>query len=476
MSSSANIVKFFFAFSTAHLVLWSMGPSIGFSTPHLDIVENLIWGREWVMGSIKHPPLQGWLTEIAFLFGGVPGIYIFSQVCTVATSYALFLFGRSFDNSYSGLISGIIFLLSFYGTIGSTELNANVISMPFWAFAGFFLWRILSQSPQKDRFSDWLGLSISIALAFYAKYSVMFLLFGLFCAVLIHPSRAWIFKSLKFYFATVVTVILCLPNLIWLFNNDFQPLHYAAGRGLPLIGLERITSPLNFFAGVGLAFVLPVLLMILSGARFAPKKSSDYRFLFVLSFAPLFAMMLLSAILGFGLKTMWGSSAAVFLPLLVATNVCSMIKWNRPRIGLVLAGLFLFLLPISSAIYSQYSATTTSPQRTAWNGKELTEAALKSWERIYRKPPSIVIGPAWEAGLVALFSPTRPSVLVDGDFKKSPWIKKEKLASEGALVVWMGAQKPYKSLELMHGVGSMPIWHKGKKTLFNWGVLPPHNL
>ena len=50
----------------AHVTLWIVAPLIGFSSPPLDVVENLSWGREWVLGTYKHPPLQAWLTEIAW--------------------------------------------------------------------------------------------------------------------------------------------------------------------------------------------------------------------------------------------------------------------------------------------------------------------------------------------------------------------------------------------------------------------------
>jgi hypothetical protein len=47
-----------------------------------------------------------------------------------------------------------------------------------------------------------------------------------------------------------------------------------------------------------------------------------------------------------------------------------------------------------------------------------------------------VVGRTWEAGNVAFYSPDRPSVFIDGDLRRSPWIDPEAVAYSGAVLVW----------------------------------------
>src|SRR5690606_7476285 len=52
------------------------------------------------------------------------------------------------------------------------------------------------------------------------------------------------------------------------------------------------------------------------------------------------------------------------------------------------------------------------------------------------KPLEILIGDSEIAGGFAAFVDPRPSVLLDGNLQRSPWLTPERLRNEGALVVW----------------------------------------
>ena len=56
----------FAAFSALHLVVWSALPAALYPNLPLDLIEALIYGREWQLGYDKLPPLPWWLVEIAY--------------------------------------------------------------------------------------------------------------------------------------------------------------------------------------------------------------------------------------------------------------------------------------------------------------------------------------------------------------------------------------------------------------------------
>ena len=57
--------SWFILIAALHFIFWTAGPSLGFSSPPLDVIENRFWGSEWLIGTYKHPPLQAWLTQIS---------------------------------------------------------------------------------------------------------------------------------------------------------------------------------------------------------------------------------------------------------------------------------------------------------------------------------------------------------------------------------------------------------------------------
>lgn len=474
--------KWFILIAALHFVFWTAAPSLGFSSPPLDVIENRFWGNEWLIGTYKHPPLQAWATQISWQFGGVSAIYAMSQICVIATAAALFLLGRDISNPQTGLLAAGIYFFCYYATIPTPEFNANIVSAPFWAFAGYFLWRLINQGGTAE-LGFWLGLSLSVALAFYAKYSVLFLVIGLLLATLTQPKGRALFKSFKIYAAAILTMALCMPNIIWLFTNDLQPLIYAASRAKPLVGLSHLTSPLNFVINVGLAFVLPTLLLLLAGAKFANNNIDQHksRFINCLAFIPLLAMIFMSVVSGTGLKSMWGATAAVWVALFIAIHSSSI--WQMPHLSraLPLAAFVFFLMPVAVGSYSIYSAGTAWPQRTAWPGTKITSTVLNSWKTHRGDVPKIIIGPTFEAGLIAHFLPHNASVLTDGSFAKSPWITPKMINDNGALLVWTSADvlhpSPYKvaGIEMtpFEAEGKTPIFHKGKSRFFHWAILAP---
>ena len=84
------------ALCAAQALLWTLAPALTHSAPPLDVVEMLVWGREGVVATYKHPNLPGLLLEAVrrASFGALWPVYLFGQGCVAASFVAVYLLGR----------------------------------------------------------------------------------------------------------------------------------------------------------------------------------------------------------------------------------------------------------------------------------------------------------------------------------------------------------------------------------------------
>ena len=123
------------AIMLGQVFFWSLWPAFLFSTPPLDVVENMFWGPQWEWGYYKHPPLQAWLTQLAVMLGGPWVVYVMAQLCITTTYAGIYWAGVILHGRALGIWAVVLSALGFYATIASVEFNANVVSMPFWSLS-----------------------------------------------------------------------------------------------------------------------------------------------------------------------------------------------------------------------------------------------------------------------------------------------------------------------------------------------------
>lgn len=462
--------------SGVQILLWTLVPYFAFHSPPLDVVENMVWGAQWQLGYYKHPPLQAWLTEIGWQLGGMIGIYAVSQLCVVLTYWGIFLLGRDVTTEKTALMGVFIYALCFYATIPSPEFNTNILQAPFWAFAGWFLYRAITRTSQKNALKYWIGLGAVLAGAFYAKYSVVFLVVGLMLAALSQPKFLDEMKKSGIYIGGLICLSLCLPHFIWLLETDFMSFDYAFGRSHALVGLDRLTKPLTFLLSQLLDYILPIILLIVAGVTFKKnstntKKTKESNYLDVLAITPLLTMALWGIINGSNLRSMWGAPAAIWLGLLLASHISLPKRGRRLTIAIASGLVFFVSLPFFTGYLSLASVNTTQPKRTAWNGAYLTQLALQDWQSVTgTQAPDLVIGPTWEAGLVVHFLPNRPKGFHGTSPKHNPWVSPAEINHAPALIVWRGESTAFDIFGPFARVGSKTIMYKRRESTFNWAV------
>ena len=75
----------FVAFLALHAAVWTVLPALLFINLPLDLIEGLVYGREWQLGYDKLPPLPWWMLEATYrLFGPDLFFYALSQLTVLA--------------------------------------------------------------------------------------------------------------------------------------------------------------------------------------------------------------------------------------------------------------------------------------------------------------------------------------------------------------------------------------------------------
>lgn len=431
----------------AHLALWTLLPAMTFTAAPLDVVEGYLWGHEWQLGYHKHPPLAPWLLE-AFLtvFGGDWSAYLLSQTAVVVTFWAVWTLARPMVGAPAAALSVLALDLGFYFTIPTIEFNPNVLQMPLWALASLHFHRLLTVG--RPRHAALLGLWMGLLV--YTKYSAVILALSFLVVALgTGPGRRAL-RSPALYGAAALAVAIAAPHLYWIVASDFLPFAYALDQKIAGDLPTRLYFPANFLAAQLAAHAVLGLVAALVWAmnRWRPAAAAlaipvdpvhgfDRRYVLIMTLAPLAISMGLCFAMGIEFLTMWG------MPMFTLIGLALLVVAKRPsrlalHEGLATAYLALvLLLPVATALgLALAPGLSGKPNRTMWPAAEHAERVTAEWRRHADRPLAVVAGDIWTAGLVGRYGRDRPSVLIAGDLRRSPWIKPDDLARTGLAIVW----------------------------------------
>ncbi|MBI3704838.1 MAG: glycosyltransferase family 39 protein [Rhizobiales bacterium] len=427
-----------------HAALWTVLPSLLYPNLPLDLIEALVYGREWQLGYDKLPPLPWWLVEIVNrLVGHDFAFYLLAQAAAVAALSAVFALARPLAGPLGALAAVLIVDGLHYLNYTAVKFNHDVIQLPFWALAGFAFHRAL----RGNELRHWLLLGLAVGMSLWAKYFVLVLALPLALFVLFDRDARASLTTPGPYVAAAAALVVMAPHLIWLVQNDFLPFAYAEHRALPSRGLiDHVWHPLEFALGQ-LFFLLPSLLI--AAPLFIPRRSAsqppvasaadayDRRIVALLAFGPLATVLALSAISGRGTVAMWGYPLFLFLGVYVVLMAHRVLDDKRfKRVLLVWLGVFVAIAVVFIGNYAIMPQYDHRYRAVFYPGQELARELSQRYRAITGQPLVYVIGDMWDGGNVARYAPSHPRVLIDGKPARAPWIDLADLKARGALVLW----------------------------------------
>ena len=409
--STRNINNIFFIFALSHLIIWTLVPTLTNKNLPLDTIEALAWGSNLDWGFNKHPPMSAFFSEIFFkIFGSYDWAYYFlSQIFVLIAFFYVFKFANEIlGNIKLSLISVFLLESIFFYNFTTPEFNVNVCQLPFWSLVVYYSWKIYDS--KKIKFFDCFLVGLFAAIGFLSKYLFVYLLVSI---DLLFIYLIFIRKTKKFDFKYLITIevflVLLIPHLIWLFNNEFITVVYGLKRtGLEEIGvLSHIKYPVIFLLKQ-IVILIPFIILIRSLIKKIKFKINfkDQKLLFLLliNIMPIFLIFLTSAILGSKIRTMWMTPFYLFIGVLFVYIFQNQI--NLKKINSFLYG-FLILFFLSPILYSYVSLSQTN-KRTDYPGKEIAAKVQITWDQNFNKEIEFVTGDEWKAGNLSYHLKSRP--------------------------------------------------------------------
>jgi 4-amino-4-deoxy-L-arabinose transferase-like glycosyltransferase len=427
---AARPQRLLWALGAWHLLFWVLAPTLGYAMLPLDTLELLGWGQEWQLGYYKHPPLGAWLGE-AFLQlagGSLSSLYLLAQLCVLITLGYVYACGRLFLDPLRAALATALLEGSYFHTFLTPNFNMNSLQLPVWAGLSYhFLCALRIGSA-----AHWLGFGAFAALALLSKYSGLLLLGCCGLALLasaqgrqrLHHTAPWLGAALA--------LLLLAPHLTWLAQHWQLPWNYLrsfdqGGGDWTLHLHEPLRFGLGALAGLLLSGVL--WLSLWRRGQPAPAAHADTWLLALLVFGPLLLSILYGLISGSRLKSTWAFPFFSLIGVLWLGRIPAELARERlPRFF----GVLISVVLLSCALHVGYK-TRWGDSKTRFDAAALAEVAQSYWSRHQNGPLQIVVGNHIDSAILSGYLPDRPSMLVDGDFRLSPWLHQDDLARHGGL-------------------------------------------
>lgn len=173
-----------------------------------------MYSQQLATGYFDHPPMVAWLTTFGnILFSGAFGLRFMTIILSIGAYYLLWtLVPKKLKTQPKAVIIYLLLILaipicnlySFITTPDAALLFFTILYLK--VFQGFLLKQNLKTS---------LLLGISAALLMYTKYH------GAIIIILTFLPNLKRLKSIHFYIATVIGLLLYTPHLIWQYHHDF---------------------------------------------------------------------------------------------------------------------------------------------------------------------------------------------------------------------------------------------------------------
>ena len=406
-----NINNVFYIFITAHLIFWTLVPSLTNHNLPLDTIEALAWGSNLDWGFNKHPPMSAFFPEVFFqIFGAHDwAYYLLSQIFVIISFYYVLKFSNEIlKNNLLSLISVLLIESIYFYNFTTPEFNVNVCQLPFWTLTVYFSWKIYSG--KEIKFIDCFLVGLFAAIGFLSKYLFVYLLASI---DLLFIYLIFIKKERKFDFKYLITVevflIALFPHLIWLNNNEFITITYGLARtGLEQSGLiDHIKYPIIFLAkqiGILIPFIFLILLLVQKVKTKFDLKDKKLLFLIAINFLPIILMFLTSIITGSKIRTMWMTPFYLFFGTLFVYLLKDQI--NIKKLKPFMFG-FTFLFFLSPILYA-YVSITKEDKRTDYPGKGIAIKTQYAWDQQFSSTINVVMGDEWNAGNLSYHLKSRP--------------------------------------------------------------------
>ncbi|WP_210669871.1 glycosyltransferase family 39 protein [Helicobacter fennelliae] len=462
--------RILFVFLLCHFVVWSFLPFMRGVIP-LDCVEALSWGKNFVFGTDKHPPLSGWLAYYFYVlcFKLPESVYILSQIFVVLGLVYIYKIAQFFLSYKYALFATIILDTIIYYNFTSIEYNVNVVLLFLCPAFTYYFYKAFFGGLLRY----WILTAIFAALGVLDKYYMFLILACAFLAMCMLPTGRKAFGKKEFYIGVVVFIVLLTPHILWMFDNDFMAISYILNRG----GLQGISSvntdgflvkhigyPIYFFLSQFI-LVIPALYIFFitrykslasaeqnflhSKYHLIPPPHNDIKvystpeeqkyFLIIMAFGPIALLMFISFISGIFLLPMWGTPLFFMFGIWLFYTFWIPDEIFKQRFFAIFVVVIHCLYIIAFIIMMLF----TTSLRKNLDSEAFIFQVKDIWSAyMYDTPLLFTGGDMWLSSIIAIYfeaeSKNKIKTFIDIDPKKNSWVDEkvlQEIKQKGILIV-----------------------------------------
>jgi len=404
-----NIDKFFYFFIIIHLIVWTSVPSLINNNLPLDTIEALAWGGNLDWGFNKHPPMSAFFAEFFFqIFGNKDwAYYLLSQIFLIFSFLVIFKFSQEiYKDKILGFVSVLILEGIYFYNYTTPEFNVYISQLPFWTLTVYYSYKAF----KKNYFKDWVLLGFFGAIGFLSHYLFSYLLLSIafFFIFLSWQDNKFNFKSL---ISLEVFIIMIIPHLIWLNENNYITLTYGLHRTGSALNdnnlIHHIIYPISFLLkqfGILIPFWIMLFTLINKYKLKIDFKDKKLVFLIFINFVPIILIAITSFLTGSKIKTMWLTPFYLYFGLFFIYLFQKNINIKRLKFFFISFLIFFILSPV---VYSIVSIIQTD-KRTDYRGKKISEKIQYAWNQNHKEAINVVLGDEWHAGNLSYHLQSRP--------------------------------------------------------------------
>jgi hypothetical protein len=191
---------------------------------HRDELQFLSDARHLEWGFVAYPPFTPFVERIGLeLFGiSLVGLRLFSVIAQAAAIVVTGLMARELGGGrLAQATAALSVALSGLPLFEGTEFQYTTFDYLWWVLIAYFVVRLLkSEDPRW-----WLAIGAAIGLGLMTKYAILFFIAGVLSGFLLTRARRF-FLSWYFAGAVALTLLICLPNLLWQAHHGFISYHF----------------------------------------------------------------------------------------------------------------------------------------------------------------------------------------------------------------------------------------------------------
>lgn len=442
-------------------------------TPPADNIEQLTWMNSLQWGYYKHPPLPTWLM---LAFSQLAGWTAWSSellgaLCTLTSLAIYWSLLRDIEGRRVALLGLLAALcITFYnGRIN--YYNHNTVLTLWVAASAWLWWRILTRA----RLRWWLLLGLVAGLGMLSKYQY----------AVTAACGLWLFVQQGLWrspahrrgalAALAVAGAVFAPHALWLLGQDKGPIAYAmqSSLGAGLGPAARLAWTTQWLADWLFNRCLPALVLLAVAwwmSRRAPGSPpavagpalqtlvAGRSLLRVWGLLPPAFMVAMGLLKGVDLQLQWGTAFALWtVPVVMRALGLREGPLRAHRTMAVINSVFVVLqIGLLWQAFDTSYLGAHAPRPAHWRqfpSQSLAAAVAGPAEQALGVPINIISGPGIVSGAVALWLPSRPRVLIDGDLAISPWISTADLQRDGVLELWPPGKGPADVQRVLGGWG-----------------------